>query len=66
MAIEALAIAGQLREPELNEKTDTYENTNSSVNPVVDSAEFALLVSTALSFLVFKYLDLLRKPISSE
>jgi hypothetical protein len=46
MAIEVLAIANQPEEAALNEKSDAYaEYTSNSANPVVESAEFALLVS---------------------
>jgi len=48
MAIEVppVAVLGQPEEPVLNEKSDAYaEYTSSSANPVIESAEFALLVS---------------------
>jgi hypothetical protein len=52
MAIEVPSVAavGQLDDPALNEKSDAYaEHTSSSVNPVIESAEFALLVSDLFS-----------------
>jgi hypothetical protein len=52
MAIEVPFVAvGQPEEPALNEKSDAYaevEHTSSSANPVIESAEFAFLVSVDL------------------
>jgi hypothetical protein len=48
MAIEVPPVA-VIEEPTLNEKSDVYaEHTSSSANPVIESAEFALLVSVDL------------------
>jgi hypothetical protein len=48
MAIEVLATANQL-ELTLNEKSDAYpEDAGGPENPVIKSAEFALLVSDDL------------------
>ena len=48
MSEEALVLVGQHA---FNEKSGEYaEDTNDSTNPVIKSAEFALLVSVDLAF----------------
>jgi hypothetical protein len=51
MSEEALVLAGLHGEPAFNEKSEEcVEDTNDSKNPVIKSAEFALLVSVDLTF----------------
>jgi hypothetical protein len=52
MAIETLAITNRLEPGSLHEKSDAYaDNASRPANPVIKSAEFALLVSADLHFL---------------
>jgi len=52
MAIETLAITNRLEPGSLHEKSDAYaDNASGPANPVIKSAEFALLVSADLRLL---------------